>query len=133
MDWHGWVTIGVVLAVLTTLVVTRVPADLALLGGLAVLLTLGVLGERDALGGFANEGLLTVAVLFVVAAGVRDTGAMAFLTERALGHPRSATGAQVRMMLPVAGLSAFLNNAPLVAIMLPIVADWAKRHRVSPS
>jgi di/tricarboxylate transporter len=133
MDWQGWVTIGVVLAVLAALVLTRVSADLALLGGIAVLLTCRVLDERDALGGFANDGLLTVALLFVVAAGVRDTGAMAFLTEPALGRPRSATGAQVRMMLPVTGLSAFLNNTPLVAIMLPIVADWAKRNRVSPS
>src|SRR5262245_6279996 len=131
MDWQAWVTIGVVLAVLAAMSFTRLSPDLALLGGVTILLACGVLTEHDALGGFANEGLLTVAVLFVVAAGVRDTGAMAMLTELALGHPKTAPGAQVRMMLPVTGLSAFLNNTPLVAIMLPVVADWARRHRIS--
>ena len=39
----------------------------------------------------------------------------------------------MRMMVPVATMSAFLNNTPVVAMMLPIVQDWAKRIGVSPS
>lgn len=130
MDGQAWVTVGVVAAVLGSLALTRLPADLALLGGVIVLLVLGILDERDALGGFANPAVATVAALFVVAAGVRETGAMAALAEQVLGRPRSVPAAQIRMMLPVAGLSAFLNNTPLVAIMMPIVADWAKRRRL---
>lgn len=130
MDWQLWATAGVVLGVLGLLARGRVPADAALVGGVAVLLTLGVLSEKDALGGFANEGLATVGVLFVVAAGVRETGALAVVGGHVLGRPRSAAAAQVRLMLPVAGMSAFVNNTPLVAVMLPVVADWARRHRI---
>lgn len=131
MDWQAWTTVAVVLCVIGVLTFTRLAADLVMVGAVAFLLTLGILNEKDAFGGFANEGMLTVAVLFVVAAGIRETGAMAFLAQRVLGRPRSATAAQARMMFPLAAMSAFMNNTPLVAMMLPVVADWAKKHRIA--
>lgn len=131
MDWQAWTTVAVVLGVIGVLTFTRLAADLVMVGAVALLLTLGVLDTKDAFGGFANEGMLTVAVLFVVAAGIRETGAMAFLAQRVLGRPRSATVAQARMMFPMATMSAFMNNTPLVAMMLPVVADWAKKHRIA--
>lgn len=131
MDWQAWTTLGVVALVIGLLSFTRIAPDLVMAGAVTLLLTLGVLNERDALGGFANEGMLTVAVLFVVAAGIRETGAMAFLAPRLLGHPESLTAAQTRLIMPMAGMSAVMNNTPLVAMMLPIVADWAKKHRIA--
>jgi di/tricarboxylate transporter len=131
MIWQAWITIGIVLLVVGLLTFSRIAPDVIMLGAITLLLTLGVVTEKDALGGFANEGMLTVAVLFVVAAGVRETGAMAVLAQRVLGQPKSAIVAQARMMFPLAGMSAFMNNTPLVAIMLPIVADWAKKHRIA--
>src|SRR5690606_24938113 len=44
-----------------------------------------------------------------------------------LGRPRSIAGAQLRLMLPVTAMSAFLNNTPVVAMLVPAVEDWAKR------
>ncbi len=131
MEWQAWVTVGVVLWVVGLLAFTRLSPDLVMLAAITLLLTLGVLSEKDAFNGFANEGMLTVAVLFVVAAGIRETGALSFLAQRALGRPVSATAAQLRMMLPVAAMSSFMNNTPLVAMMLPVVADWAKKHRIA--
>jgi di/tricarboxylate transporter len=77
--------------------------------------------------------MITVAALFIVAAGIRETGALHLLTDRALGRPTSVLRAQLRMMVPVAGLSAFMNNTPLVAMLLPVVTDWAKKMKLSPS
>jgi di/tricarboxylate transporter len=133
MEWQGWATVGVVAAAMVLMALGRVGADFVLLGALTVLLTLGVLEPAQALAGFANEGMLTVAVLFVVAAGMRDTGAMGLLAQRILGRPRSATQAQLRLMLPTAAMSAFMNNTPLVAVMLPVVDDWAKKTRIAAS
>lgn len=131
MEWQAWTTLGIVALVIGLLTFSQVAPDLVMLGALTLLLTFGILDEKQAFGGFANEGMLTVAVLFVVAAGIRETGAMAFLAQRLLGRPRSAFAAQARMMFPVAAMSAFMNNTPLVAMMLPVVADWAKKHRIA--
>jgi di/tricarboxylate transporter len=80
--------------------------------------------------GFSNPGMLTVGVLYVVVTGLTQTGAVGWIGPSLLGRPRGPTDARLRLMVPVAGLSAFLNNTPVVAIFIPAVQDWAKRHRL---
>lgn len=100
------------------------------MGGLTLLLLTGVLTPAQALAGFANEGMITVGVMYVVAAGLHRTGAVSWLVHSLLGRPQSLNSAQLRLMAPVATFSAFLNNTPVVAIMIPAVKDWAKRNRL---
>jgi di/tricarboxylate transporter len=100
---------------------------------LTLLLVSGILTPQEALSGLANEGMVTVAVLYVVVAGVRDTGGLEWVVQRLLGQPRSESHAQMRLMTQAAGLSAFLNNTPVVALLVPAVQDWARRHRLSVS
>ena len=69
----------------------------------------------------------------MVAAGLTETGATQRVAQRLLGRPKSVTAAQFRLMGPVALLSAFLNNTPIVVMYLPIVNEWARKIRVSPS
>jgi di/tricarboxylate transporter len=133
MGWEPWFALGVVLLVLTLLATTTLSADLILLSGLLLLFLSGILDGKEALAGFANEGMITVGVLFVVAAGVVETGGVTWVTDRLFGRPKSVGGAVSRLMLPVAGLSAFMNNTPLVAMLIPAVSDWAKKYRIAPS
>lgn len=126
MTWQAWLSIGIVIFSLLMLVFTKKPADLILLGGLTVLLFSGILSPEEALSGFSNEGMITVAVLFIVAGALQETGAMASLVQL-LGRPKSNTSAQSRMMSLVMALSAFLNNTPLVALFIPVIKDWVKR------
>lgn len=93
----------------------------------------GVIGIEDAVGGFANTGMLTVAVLFLVVAGLRETGAVEWIARGILGRPQTHRGALARLVFPIAGMSAFLNNTPLVAMFIPVVIDWAKKIRLRPS
>lgn len=130
MHWQGWLTLGIVASLLVVLALTSVSADVAFLGGLAILLLAGVINAGDALAGFGNEGVATVAVMFVVVRGLRETGAIGWIAAFLLGKPHSIAGAQIRMMAPVAVLSAFMNNTPLVAMMIPAVGEWAKRYRL---
>ena len=102
-------------------------------GGLTLLLVSGILTPQEALSGLANEGMVTVAVLYAVVAGVRDTGGLEWIVQWLLGRPRTERGAQARLMGQAAGLSAFLNNTPVVALLVPAVQDWAKRNRLSVS
>ena len=133
MTWQAWASILLMFASVVTMARGLAGPDMALTGAMTCLLLLGILTPGQAAEGFGNEGMLTVAVLFVVAAGIESTGAMDWVVRRVLGRPKSTVAAQTRMMVPVAAMSAFLNNTPVVAMMLPIVQDWAKRIGISPA
>ncbi len=133
MGLDAWFALFVVASVLGMLVFTRVGADIVFMGGLTLLLTLGVLSPGDALAGFANPGMITVAALYVVVAGLQETGGVQWIGQRLLGRPKSMTGAQLRIMVPVAVLSAFLNNTPVVAMLIPAVSDLSKRYKLAVS
>ena len=133
MGWEAWVTLGILGVVFVLMVWTPIGPDVALCAGLTLLVTLRIVTPEEALSGLANEGMVTVGVLFIIATGLRETGGMNLLSQRLLGHPRSPMAAQIRLMVPVVGMSAFLNNTPLVAMLLPVVGDWARQHRVSVS
>lgn len=126
-------TLLVLAVVVVSLTCLRVGPEFVLLGGLTLLLVFGIVDTKQALSGFANEGLITVAVLFVVAEGMRQTGGLTGIGHALLGKPKSLRSAQARMMIPSAVMSAFLNNTPVVAMGLPIVNDWAKKFRLSVS
>lgn len=133
MTWQAWVTGAVVAGVMAALAGNRLGADVVMLAALAILLVTGVIGPTDAFGGFANEGLLTVGVLYVVVAGLRQSGLVGLAARWLLGAPRSEASAQARVVLPVAALSAFVNNTPLVAVYLPLLSSFAQRHGLAPS
>ncbi len=133
MTPDAWLTAGVVLALLAALIATRVAPEVLFLAALAVLMLGGVLAPSEAFAGFGNEGVVTVAVLYVVVSGLRATGGVQRISQLLLGRPRGVIGAQARLVTPVAFFSAFLNNTPIVAMMIPAVRDWAKTHRLPPS
>ena len=133
MGIDAWLAVGVVVSVVAVLAATRLPPDLVLVGGAVVLTLLGVMSPEQALVGLTNQGMVTVALLFVIAAGVRETGLMTELVPRVLGRPRSTTAAQIRLMAPVTLLSAILNNTPVVAIFIPAISEWARANRIAVS
>lgn len=130
MGWEAWVTLAVTAAMVIAMARGLAGPDIVMLAGLCSLVTLGIVPVAQGFSGFANEGVLTVAALFIVAAGVRDTGGLDTLLRRVLGRPRGLGEAQLRLVLPVSAVSAFLNNTPVVAMMVPVVTDWARRNRL---
>lgn len=133
MSWEAWYTLGVIAACFAALSMTRVATDVVMVGGLVLLLIAGVLEPKEALAGLANEGLVTIGMLYIVASGLQQTGAMSSILPRLLGRPKTVGMAQLRLMAPIAASSAFLNNTPLVAMFIGAVNDWAKKNNVAPS
>jgi len=133
MGTDAWVTIAAIIGMLGLLVFSPIAVDLILVGTIAILFTAGVVDAAQAFSGFSNEGVLTVAVLFIVAHGLHETGAISFIVGPLLGRPKSVFMAQARMMFPVAAFSAFVNNTPIVAMMVPVINDWSKKNGISPS
>lgn len=130
MGWEAWFTAGLILTLLGILAATRLAPDMLFLGGLVLLVLVGIVPAAKAFAGLANTGVTTVGALYVVVAGLRETGGGQWLTQRVLGRPESLARAQLRLMVPVTLLSAFLNNTPLVAMMIPGVGEWARKYQL---
>lgn len=115
------------------LISDRVAPDHVFMTALALCMVTGIITISQGLAGFSNEGVLTVMVLFVVAHGLTVTGAIDWYIGKLLGTPKSSAGAQLRLLVPVVLVSGFLNNTPIVALMIPIVLRWARTIRISVS
>jgi di/tricarboxylate transporter len=126
-------TLFVVASVLLALAITKLSADLVLLSAMTCLLATGILTPAQALAGFSNTGVITIATLYVVAAGLKETGAVQWISARLLGQPHSVQGALGRMLLPVGILSAFMNNTTVVAMFIPAIQDWSQRLAIPAS
>jgi len=140
MPWEAWFTLGVVVLIVVALARSLAGPDVIMLAGLTLLMTVGAISGSSllptpaaAVKGFGNDGLITVGVLYVVTIGLTQTGALALAVLPLMGRPKSTYQAQLRLMIPVMGLSAFLNNTPVVAMFMPVVSDWCKKLGFPPS
>jgi len=108
--------------------------DITALVILCTLAVSGVLTVRESFSGFSNEATLTIAAMFVLAEGVRRTGALDRVGEEfcRLAERRPHYGLAV-MMLVVAVISAFINNTAAIAIFIPVALEVARTLRMSPS
>ncbi len=133
MSPDGLIAVGIVVGVVVALATNSVAVETGMFAGLTLLILAGTVEPSAALSGFSHPAPISIAALFVVAAGLRETGATVAAAPFLLGRPKSLASAQLRLMAPVAVLSAFINNTPVVAMYLPLVRDWADRIRVSSS
>ena len=130
MGFEGIAVLAVIGIILVLLITTQLSVDLILLAGLTILLVFGIIDAEVALAGFSNEGMLTVAALYVVAAGLKETGAIQRITQRLLGNTENVRTAQAKIMAPVMVLSAFMNNTPIVASFIPALEQWSKKTNI---
>ncbi len=133
MDWQGIFALSLTLAVLAALAFTKVRPHIAMMSALTALSLTGILDSTQALAGFSNPGLITVAAMFVVAAGIHASGGVDIIVDKLLGNPSNLHSATLRVTAPVAIMSGFLNNTPVVATMIPALHSWAKKIGVCSS
>lgn len=113
-------------AMLTALIMDKMRPGMILFSVVVVFLCTGILTPKEMLEGFSNKGMITVAMLFLVSEGVRQSGALTQLIKKLLPQEKTSVfKAQVRMLPSIAFISAFLNNTPVVVIFAPIIKRWA--------
>lgn len=133
MTPDAWLTALVVVLILVGLVLEIASPAVLTFSGVVVLLLLGVVDAQQALSGFSNPAPFTVAALFVVAKAISKTGAIRPLTQSIMGETGTVRRPMLRMLAPTAVASAFMNNIPLVAMMIPEVSAWARKRGTDPS
>ncbi len=119
------------IGMITALVVDKMRPGMILLTVVVSFLFVGILSPKEMLEGFSNKGMITVGMLFLVSEGIRQSGALGQLVKKLL--PLEKTNvfkAQFRMLPPIAFISSFLNNTPVVVIFAPIIKYWAESVRL---
>ena len=110
------------------------PVEVTAMGGAAVMVILGLLPIKDGIAVLSNSAPWTIALMFLVMGGLVRTGAVEMIisvAERhAAAHPKATI---VGLFSFVAVASAFMNNTPLVAVMIPVVIQIAVRMKLAPS
>lgn len=93
----------------------------------------GGLTPAEALHGFGNEQLAVIVLLLIISDIFRKSSVIDVLFNKLFGKTNSLSRFRFSMMLVVASFSAFFNNTPLVAMMMPYVNRWSNQRKVAPS
>lgn len=130
---EGFIVIAVVLFIILSLYNNWIGAGFTFSIGIAVLGVFRVITPDEILAGFANEQIAIVVLLFLLGDIIRKTGVLDNIFRKTFEATQSIKRFKLRMLFMVAGFSAFLNNTPLVAIMIPYVNAWCKKRDIAPS
>ena len=101
--------------------------------GISFLGFVGILTPNEILSGFANEQIAVVIMLLLIGDIIRQTAVIEVIFDRIFRSAKSYRGFLSRMLIIISTFSAFLNNTPLVAVMMPYVNSWCKRNKIAPS
>lgn len=111
---------------LAALIMDKMRPGMILFSVVVLFLCTGILSPKEILEGFSNKGMITVAMLFLVSEGIRQSGALTQVIKKLLPQEKTSVfKAQIRMLPSIAFISAFLNNTPVVVIFAPIIKRWA--------
>ena len=130
--------IAIVLGVITLMFILFVgelfPLDVTALSILAVVLVLGYISPEEAISGFANPAVITIALLFVLSHALQKSGILEYMVIRLnkLTERSRFLGLFV-FLISVALASAFVNNTAIVAIFIPLTIRLAQKYNLSPS
>ncbi len=134
MTPNMWLALGILLFAIIFFVTEWLRVDVVALIVVIALMLTGLLKPAEAIAGFSNPVVLTIAALFVIGGGVLQTGLAATIGNQILKIAgTSPTRLIVTVMLAVALLSAFMSDTGTVAVLLPAVISLAASARISPS
>ena len=141
MTWEILFIFGLLVFAVVSFIWERISADLTSLTVFGILLFISMLTDSDALptleatlGVFGNSAPLTIAGMFIVSAALERTGAIDLIT----GYLRKLVKLPYRgfmfvMILGVAGVSAFVNNTPVVIVLMPVILSLSREMGVASS
>jgi di/tricarboxylate transporter len=131
---HQLIVYTVIAFILISLYFNWLGAAFTFVLGVLVLGLTGILTPKEILSGFANEQIIVIIALLLIGDIIKSKGILNNFFEKLVFR-----GAQTynrflgRMMYVVATFSAFLNNTPIVAVMMPFVNKWSNKNQIASS
>lgn len=134
MPFEFWYTLALLAVMSFLLIMEWFETEIVIYAVLLFLILGNVITVQEAFAGLSNEGMLTIALLFIVAGALHHTGMITQLNQFIFGnHTHSITSKLLRVMFPTCAISAFMNNTPLVSMLIPAVRSWTEKHDLAPS
>jgi di/tricarboxylate transporter len=129
-----WVAMAILVVMFVLFVLERTPVEVTAIGGAGLMLVLGILPVKEATAVLANPAPWTIALMFLVMGGLVRTGAVEAVITAVGRHAGDRPKTTVALLIGMTALaSAFMNNTPLVAVMIPVVMQLAVRIGAAPS
>ncbi|WP_221563907.1 SLC13 family permease [Alkalihalobacillus sp. TS-13] len=128
--WITFIVIGIMFLFLLT---NWYSTEIIVLSAVLILMWSGVITLSEAFAGFINEGVLTIASLFIIMNTIQKHPSFSKITTIVFGGKQTLRRGMSRMMVVTGGMSSFMNNTPLVVLFTPIVKKWAERNSIYPS
>ena len=124
---EAWVATAIVLGMFVAFIRESYPPEVTALGGAVLMLLLGILPADQVLVQFANPAPWTIAAMFILVGGLVRTGALDWISQLAVRNVETAPKRTLTAVTTtVLGLSAFVNNTPVVVVMIPIFVRLAR-------
>ncbi|MBQ0730504.1 MAG: SLC13 family permease [Oleispira antarctica] len=124
------IVVLLLMAVLGLLISNRFSPEKIFLSVCAALIVFGILPPAHALVGFSSSAVFTIAFLYVVVGGLRDSGGIQLIRRYLVGSPKSQASAINRILPVTTILSGFVNNTPVVATFTHVVQGLSKRYSI---
>ncbi len=122
------IALGIVLGMFILFLRETYPVEVTAIGGAVLMLILGILPQGAAFAAFSNHAPWTIAALFVIVGALVRTGALDWITQLAMRHVETRPLLTLGLLTcAVLGLSAFVNNTPIVVVMIPIFVQLARQ------
>jgi di/tricarboxylate transporter len=133
-EWQPFVALCILVVMFTLFVRETYPVEVTAMGGAAVMVISGILPIKEATSVLSNAAPWTIALMFMVMGGLVRTGAVELIIRAAERHVGNRPRATIVILFGfVAVASAFMNNTPLVAVMIPVVIQMAIKMGTAPS
>jgi len=135
MGFDFWYTLTLLVAMIIVLIDEWIDIELTVVTVLFLLTIGGVVSAGEAVAGFSNIGVISIGLLFLLAGAMQTSGLLPIINRLILGNS-SKNGMRrklARLLFPVTLLSAFMNNTPVVAMLIPPIKKWCQEHGISVS
>lgn len=136
------VVFGIILVALFLFITELLPIDVTAILVMVLLILLGPDGvvnftritSGEGISGFSNPATITVLAMLILSSGISQTGIVQILGRKMAGFAGDSLDRQLLATIGVAGpVSGFINNTPVVAILVPVISDIAHKGKTSPS
>lgn len=132
-EFHTTAVLIIISLMVVALVADKLKSSLVFLLACSALIITGVISVETYFKGLSNISILTIFLLIIITSGINDNYNIAGAFARLFKGVTKPQNFILRMGAGVATFSAFMNNTPVVAVMMPHVYDWGKKHNISPS
>lgn len=130
---NAWITILTLIGIFVVMSRSRIPAEVAFLSALTILLVTGVVTEEEGMAGFGSEPVVIHGAFAVIIAGLLHTGVLYWLSKHVLGDPKNYNNALLRLMVPTSIMAAMLNSVNVVLLLIDAVKIWSRKLNIAPS